>query len=114
MALKFPSLRNFFKKITLPAKRETHEIVKGHMTTKIKIKYDVGFGNTLTIRGQGAGLSWEKGIPLKNVHRDEWIFETEKTFTEIEFKILINDKIYENGENHLLKHGSHIQYGPIF
>lgn len=33
------------------------------VTTKIVALIDVGFGNTLYIRGEGPGLSWEKGIP---------------------------------------------------
>lgn len=83
--------------------------------TQIKIRYDVGFGNHITIRGQGApGLSWEKGVQLKNVKPNEWTWESNTTFALVEFKILINDRIYETGPNHSIKCGSSTEYTPHF
>ena len=81
---------------------------------KVIIKYDVGFGNVLFIRGRGAGLSWDKGISLKNKGSDEWVWEPKQTFNECEFKVLINDQMYETGENHWLTFGACIQYTPSF
>lgn len=83
-------------------------------TAKVTIKYDVGFGNTLFIRGHGANLSWDKGIQLKNVKQNEWEWETTATFTKCEFKILINDTHYETGPDHVLTFGSSVQYTPHF
>lgn len=82
--------------------------------TKIVVKYDVGFNNSLFLRGKGASLSWEKGIPLKNIRPDEWVWETEAPFSTCEFKVLINDKQYETGENHRLTSGTQMQYTPQF
>jgi hypothetical protein len=82
--------------------------------SRILVKYNVGMTNTLYIRGQGAGLTWEKGSPMKNVGPDEWIWETATHFKECEFKVLINDKQYEDGENHHLFNGGAIQYTPHF
>jgi hypothetical protein len=83
--------------------------------TKLTIKYDCGFPNILTIRGSGLPhLSWEKGIPLKNIKADEWVFETDAPFNKIEYKILINDKVYENGPNRTLAAGINSNYTPNF
>jgi hypothetical protein len=82
--------------------------------TRVIVKYDAGFGNQLTIRGKGANLSWDRGIPLQNSKSDEWIWETTTPFNSCEFKILINDQTYENGQNHLLNCGTTIQYSPKF
>lgn len=82
--------------------------------TRITVKYDVGFSNQLYIRGKGANLSWDKGQPLKNVKPDEWVWETDAHFTNCEFKILINDRVYENGDNHHLNTGSNLLYTPHF
>jgi hypothetical protein len=82
--------------------------------TRILVKYDVGFKNHLYIRGNGAGLSWNKGQPLKNIGRDEWIWETQLPFAECEFKTLINDERYEQGENHRIVSGKFFQYTPRF
>ena len=82
--------------------------------TKITIKYDVGFPNQLYIRGKGANLSWEKGQALRNTKNDEWVWENESTFSQCEFKVLINDKQYETGENHHITPGSTVIYSPRF
>lgn len=86
----------------------------GGTTTRVTVKFDVGFHNHLTIRGKGANLSWTKGIPLKNQGADEWTWETDAPFEALEFKVLVNDHHYENGENHLLKQGQTLHYTPSF
>ena len=85
-----------------------------HTKTRIAVRYDVGFSNTLSIRGKGANLSWDRGIQLKNVKPDLWVWETEAPFTQIEFKVLVNDQTYEEGENRTLKQGSQVEYTPRF
>lgn len=82
--------------------------------SRITIKYNAGFPNQLFIRGKGANLNWEKGQLLQNTKPDEWIWETEIAFQHCEFKILINDQVYENGENHLLNSGATLHYSPSF
>jgi hypothetical protein len=82
--------------------------------TRVVVRFDVGFNNFLTIRGKGAGLSWEKGTNLKNVKPDEWIWETDTPFNKCDFKILINDTKYEIGENHPISCGASIQFVPKF
>lgn len=86
---------------------------KNHIST-ITIKYDVGFGNGLYLRGSGAGLSWDKGKRMRNVGPDTWVWETDATFTECEFKALVNDEAYEEGSNHQLLCGKNVQYSPNF
>lgn len=82
--------------------------------TRVVVKYDVGFPNHLTIRGKGANLSWDRGQPLKNLHKDEWVWETDQSFQHCEFKVLINDTSYEVGSNHSLHAGSCVTYTPHF
>lgn len=82
--------------------------------TQVVIRYDVGFNNHLFIRGNGANLNWDKGIMLKNIRADEWLWETDQLFDTCEFKILINDSQYEQGENHILKCKNCFEYTPCF
>lgn len=84
------------------------------LKTKVIVKYDVGFNNKLTIRGTGANLSWEKGIDLKNINSNEWVWETDANFTECEFKVLINDTTYEIGDNHKITCHTTTEYKPNF
>jgi hypothetical protein len=92
----------------------THPTDKKASKTRITVKYDVGYSNQLYIRGKGANLSWDKGHPLKNAKADEWVWETDVPFTHCEFKVLINDRVYENGDNHHLNAGSTLLYTPHF
>lgn len=87
---------------------------KNSTKTRITVKHDAGYPNHLYIRGQGANLSWDKGQPLTNVKADEWVWETDTHFNQCEFKILINDKTYEIGDNHLLNAGASLLYKPQF
>lgn len=91
--------------------KSKHEKMK---TTKVTVKYDVGFNNAIYIRGEGGDLSWKKGKALKNTGSDIWVWETDKPFNVLEFKVLINDERYESGENHRLEGGGNIQYTPSF
>lgn len=95
------------KKDYLPSEKEKSK-------TRITIKYDAGFPNQLYIRGNGAGLKWDKGTLLKNANTDEWVWETDGPFSTFEFKILINDNQYEVGENHQAHYGANILYSPKF
>lgn len=81
---------------------------------KIIIKYDVGFSNSLYIRGTGGNLSWTSGKPLKNSKADEWIWEPTGPVNQCEFKILINDVTYELGDNHKFTTGDVLHYTPRF
>lgn len=96
--------------------------IKKKLTTKkaktkntcIIVKYDCGYDNHLTIRGAGAGLSWHKGVSLKNVSANEWIFEVMIPDEFLEFKVLINDQVFELGDNHKIKNGDKIEIHPSF
>ena len=59
--------------------------------TTIVAKVDVGFGNTLFLRGTGPGLSWEKGVEMTNTGSDEWSWSTNKASKTFLAKVLIND-----------------------
>jgi hypothetical protein len=82
--------------------------------TIIVVRKDVGFNNNLFIRGQGANLSWDKGIKLTNVKANEWVYEIDEPFATCEFKVLLNDEQYETGKNHLLESGAIFEYIPYF
>lgn len=82
--------------------------------TRVVIHYDVGFKNGLFIRGKGANLSWDKGIALVNTRPDEWVWETDQVFNSCEFKVLINDANYEQGNNHTLTCKHSLEYTPSF
>ena len=82
--------------------------------TKIIARVDVRFGNTLYIRGEGGGLSWNSGTPLKNISDDEWAWESTEADSGIVFKFLVNDEIWANGEDQTVAAGSTSISSPSF
>ena len=90
--------------------REKKDLTK----TSLIVNIDVGFNNALFIRGTGPGMSWDKGIPLKNVSSSKWVWDYTSEFSPFEFKILLNDEHYENGDNHQFSFGKVLNITPYF
>lgn len=84
------------------------------VTTKIVALIDVGFGNTLYIRGEGPGLSWEKGIPLDCIADDQWSLSLAETSRPVVFKFLINDLTWSSGEDYVVQSGGSVSLTPTF
>ena len=82
--------------------------------TSIIANIDVGFGNALFIRGNGAGLSWESGTELKNISDSEWSFTTSSASDELAFKFLLNDEIWSDGEDLTVAAGKTSISSPTF
>ena len=83
-------------------------------TTTINAAVDVGFGNTLFLRGEGAGLSWEKGIPMDCNGDNIWSISVSDAKESITFKLLINDSHWCAGENQVAKPGETVSVSPCF
>lgn len=93
------------------------ELVK----TVFRAKYDVGWGHQLYIRGDKGPLSWSKGIQMNWTDGNVWIWETNDfpNDSDIEFKVLIDDRTWEIIDNqplknHKTKGGDIKEITPIF
>ncbi|MFA5057564.1 MAG: hypothetical protein WC485_05580, partial [Opitutaceae bacterium] len=53
----------------------------------------IGIGNKLYLRGEGPGLSWDKGVPLQFVSIGRWRWETGAATAPVSCKVYKNDKI---------------------
>jgi hypothetical protein len=82
--------------------------------TIIQAKTDVGFGNSLFIRGQGDGLSWDKGLPLSCVDGSAWVWSTKQAEGKVVFKLLLNDQVWAKGEDVVVEAGRKIEVIPKF
>ena len=109
-----PAKKKTAKKTATKKTAAKKTTVRKTLKTSIVAYVDVGYGNTLYIRGEGAGLSWEKGVPMKNISAAEWVFDTNKATGTLTFKFLINDEIWSEGENFSVKAGSKFVHSPIF
>ena len=97
-------------KKAIPAKAPAKTVER----TSIIARVDVGFGNSLYVRGEGAGLSWDKGIQLDNVSPYEWSFASTQAKGDVTFKFLINDEIWAEGENGTVAAGDTSITSPVF
>jgi hypothetical protein len=91
---------------------ETRRISQSVSTVAAKI--DVGFGNALFIRGEGPGLSWDKGTLLECRDDSIWVWSGDTGKEEIEFKLLLNDQVWAVGDNVTLAAGKTIEVVPRF
>ena len=57
----------------------------------------IGIGNKLYIRGEGPGLSWDKGVPLQFVSIGKWRWETPDATAPVTAKLYKNDQIECHG-----------------
>lgn len=83
-------------------------------TTTIIAVLDVGFGNTLFIRGQGPGLSWDRGIPMTCVAPNEWQIALPESVRGFTFKVLVNDVTWNLGPDYVVESGATITITPEF
>jgi hypothetical protein len=60
--------------------------------TRLIVTAYIGIGNRLFIRGDGPGLTWEKGVPLSFVSIGKWRWETNDATTAVTFRIYKNDE----------------------
>ena len=85
----------------------------GSKSVTIEAKVDVGFGNTLYLRGEGHGLSWTQGIPLTCVDSSTWAWSGEAS-DSLKFKLLLNDSVWAKGEDLVAEPGAKLQITPAF
>jgi hypothetical protein len=88
--------------------------IANELVTLVKARIDVGLGNALFIRGQGNGLRWDKGQPLKCLAASTWIWSTNQAREKVEFKLLLNDQVWSEGANLVIEPGRQIEVTPSF
>lgn len=84
------------------------------ISTTIVAAVDVGFGNHLTLRGEGPGLSWEIGVPLECVSDDRWSITLPESAQPVVCKFLLNDTTWSAGEDYTVLPGSTVILSPTF
>ncbi len=86
----------------------------GPQPTVIQANIDVGFGNSLYVRGEGPGLSWDRGQTLDCLKDDLWAFTIEAAAKPIIFKFLINDETWCTGDDYVVEPGNKVTLTPSF
>ena len=73
--------------------------------TTIRVNYDVGYGNRITLRGSKAPLSWTAGVNATWTTGNVWTYTWPDTAGDVELKPLINDATWSVGANYSLAPG---------
>jgi hypothetical protein len=80
-----------------PASAETTEPTENSLSsdgaTRLLVTAYIGIGNRLFIRGEGPGLSWDKGVPLQFVSIGKWRWESPDAGVPVTYKLYKNDSI---------------------
>jgi hypothetical protein len=71
----------------------TERVLTSDGATRLLVTAYIGIGNRLFIRGDGPGLSWEKGVPLQFVSIGKWRWETSDASAPVRFKLYKNDDV---------------------
>lgn len=112
------SVKPAVKKKVAPASTVAAPVVKPvetkRVVTTITAQIDIGFGNALYVRGEGAGLSWDKGTLMACVNDSQWQLALGESARPIVFKFLVNDLSWSVGEDYSVAAGSSVALLPTF
>jgi hypothetical protein len=82
-------------------------------TARIAINYKCNEDEKLFIRGTGPNMSWGPGIEMQREGADRWIYESTEPFETFEFKLALNDKFWEAGDNHTVESGKPVELSTV-
>ena len=84
------------------------------VVTTITARINVGFGNTLHLRGEGPGLSWDRGLPMECIATDLWRLNLGESARGFSFKVLVNDLTWNSGPDYTVASGGVVNITPTF
>jgi hypothetical protein len=79
--------------LTSDAPEPTESSITSDGSTRLIATAYIGIGNRLFIRGDGPGLSWEKGVPLQFVSIGKWRWDTPDATAPVTAKLYKNDQV---------------------
>lgn len=100
--------------VTAPAARSVAAVASKPVVTTITARINVGFGNALYLRGDGAGLSWNRGVQMTCMSANEWLITIPESARPVLFKFLINDLTWSVGPDYSVIPGTSTVLSPTF
>ena len=82
--------------------------------TIVEANFAPNLGHALFIRGQGEGLSWDKGQPLSRFDGSRWVWSSHQARDKVVFKLLLNDRVWARGEDVVVRAGARVELAPVF
>jgi len=82
--------------------------------TRLLVTAYIGIGNKLYIRGDGPGLSWDKGVPMKFLSIGKWGWATDEATGPVACKLYKNDETAALSGEIFLEPGQHVEVTALF
>ncbi|HWA27499.1 MAG TPA: hypothetical protein VG734_17725 [Lacunisphaera sp.] len=82
--------------------------------TRLLVTAYIGIGNKLFIRGDGPGLSWDKGVPMQFVSIGKWGWSSNDVTAPIACKLYKNDETAALSGEVFLEPGKHVELSALF
>lgn len=103
-------------KVFAPGSPVTSYTPAARNLTTIRVHYNVGLGNSMTVRGDTNPFSWTQGIAARNTASDVWEYQLERipAGQTFQFKPLINDTTWSAGNNFVGTGGQTLDIYPTF
>ena len=83
-------------------------------TTRLLVTAYIGIGNKVFVRGEGPGLSWEKGVPMEFVSIGKWSWKSTDASAPVKIQLYKNDDLAAQGEAIAIPAGHHVEATPVF
>ncbi len=99
---------------TAVAPRPVAAVASKPVVTTITARVNVGFGNALYLRGDGAGLSWNRSVQMTCMSGNEWLITIPESARPVLFKFLINDTTWSMGPDYSVIPGTSTVLSPTF
>lgn len=95
-----------------PAKAESSASSDG--ATRLLVTAYIGIGNKLFIRGDGPGLSWDKGVPMQFVSIGKWGWASHDSTGPVKCKLYKNDETAALSGEVTVEPGKHVEVTALF
>ncbi len=100
--------------LSAEASAKAEASVSSDGATRLLATAYIGIGNKLFIRGDGPGLSWDKGVPMQFVSIGKWGWSTDEATGPIACKLYKNDETAALSGEIFLEPGKHVEVTAIF
>jgi chemotaxis protein histidine kinase CheA len=82
--------------------------------TRLLVTAYIGIGNKLFIRGDGPGLSWDKGVPMQFVSIGKWGWASHDATASVKCRLYKNDESAALSGEVTLEPGKHVEVTALF
>ena len=83
-------------------------------STSVVANVMIGIGNKPYLRGEGAGLSWDEGVPMNFIEIGKWAWTPTRKNAALTVQVYRNDEDPDKGGKIEVKSGEEIEITPDF